>query len=156
MRLVDYMAEQGIPDPRDQYAFLNIKTFVFGERYSVLLRSGVSIDFDDLQSCLEVIDSEFTAQPIYVPSITIESTDSVKRADFGANKRLPDRVLKLAGMDTGSLIGDAAHRVLAVTPAGMSNAFPRPPLQFYTDDIMQAVTIYNLTQSWDQYAKGNL
>lgn len=143
-----------MPAPRtDRYDFVNIKAFTFGERYSVLLRSGVTIDFDDLETCLGVMATEFEAKPGYQPGIVITSTDDVKRAAFGQSKRV-DSIVQ--GAQTTSVLGDAAGRVLAVVPVVMSGAFPRPPLEYYTDQVVQAVTIYNLTQSWDQYSQANL
>lgn len=116
-----------------QYSYLrqDILCFSFGEVYEIKLKIGKSIGFTDLGDILEVMRAEFKAANAGA-AISFSEVDWSRRAGAGRMIR------KLVVTSHPLAVGDSCNIDTAV------------------EQVRRAVTMYNLTQSWDQFNKGNL
>lgn len=108
-----------------------VRAFVFGEYYLIELHNGKKFDVRDLDTILDIMRDEFELwREQWVPEMRIQSKS---RHTFN-------------GKD----------RTLEIIPALKGSFLPVPPVQRMVETVRRAVTIYNLTGSWDQFSKGNL
>lgn len=113
-----------------QYSYLRneILCFSFGDRYGIMLRLGKTIDFPDLEDILDVMTSEFK-------NARETATICFSQQQWGrAGAKVPRNLIVSAVSrdEQGEDIVDIAMKV------------------------RRAVTMYNLTQSWDQFLQSNL
>lgn len=140
MLLAAYLISNGYPNPwrtADSHSMHWIERFEFGDRYGIKCHTGKTFDFPDLEDILDVMRSEFMASG-RVPIIGFYSPAFMKRL-YSA----PPRVLTV----TANNIGDSAHAF------GHASTIRTEEV---VEQVRRAVTMYNLTQSWDQFTKGNL
>lgn len=118
----------------------HIQCFEFGERYVIRLHTGVSFDVPDLEDMLSIIEDEFYAAGKEV-LFKFNSIRAVRKPGVSpANHEPWTRVLLVSVPDVTFTIEKGMQRRNAAQVA----------------QIREAVTMYNLTQSWDQFSKGNL
>lgn len=138
MLLAEFLNVAGIVDgdvrtPMD----LNVvERFTFGERYLIERRGGATYDVPDLDVMLSIIHDEYKVwRRQMIPMMAI---DSIRKQPAS----------KLAGVD----------RVLTITSAAPNGFVPPPPLDAIVQKVKIAVTMYNLTGTWEQFnnTKGNL
>jgi hypothetical protein len=134
--------------------FENIGAWIFGERYQIITGTKEPgrfdmtdvFEFQDVATPLNILEAEFAPRSDVVPEMIV------------TNSRDIDRILKLP---TGTSMQDVANnglgmsgraddKVLVVRATLAHPAFPRPPLEAYVDMLRSQITMYNLTQSWDQ------
>jgi hypothetical protein len=175
MMLGAYLAGHGllpINNPAAS-AFSVIRTFLFGEEYTVelVLEGAVSsYRFPTLADALDVLRSEFSADPRFIPQVEIVDYKATYNPKFGEiakqvgaersgyrpEKMKNDRKVNYQRAFTQAqasqvpTFGAAPDRVLAVTRAERNINFPMPDIDFYIGDIEKAVTFYSLTGTWDQ------
>lgn len=117
-------------DRRKAVDLHQVRAFVFGKFYEIQLINGKTYDVRDLEVILSVIHDEFELwKHQWVPDVQIQSL---------GNFNSKNRQLVVKAEVKGSF--------LPVTI----------PTKTTIDRIRQAVTMYNLTGSWDQFNKGNL
>jgi hypothetical protein len=170
MLLAEYLASKGLLPAGSPVssAFSAIRAFLFGEEYTVeLMLDGEvsSYRFDDLNEALAVLRAEYDLDDRFVPEIEIVAYSRTRDPRFGilgsvASEKSGFNPTKLdtnvhtaafaAGAHTVPTFGPAPDRVLAVTRSERNLNFPRPPMEFYVEDIEKAVTFYSLTGNWDQ------
>lgn len=126
------IAHKSLDDERQVPVDLHqVRAFVFGESYLIAMKSGKSYDVRDLDTILDVMSGEFELwKTQWRPDINIVSRGNTKF--------------------------DGKTRVLEVTPAACGTFLPAPPVAKVVETVRRAVTIYNLTQTWDQFRQGNL
>lgn len=174
MLLAQYLAAKGhLPaGALAANSFAAIRAFLFGEEYTVELTLDADVHsyrFDTLDDALAVLASEFASDDRFLPEIQIVSYSKTRDRKFGqlaqvvGNEKtgysppaLRDPVkdalrFGFAAMPQVPTFGPAADRVLAVTRSERNLAFPAPEMEYYTEDIKQAVTYYSLTGNWDQF-----
>lgn len=112
-----------------------IKCFAFGEHYTIHMENGKGFSFQSLSDILDVMVSEFQAMPSMVPSMS-----------FGVHNQ--DKMYK---------VPHAKDRMLIVKPT-IQGDIPLPPgyVESVADTVRKAVTMYNLTQTWDSIHAENL
>jgi hypothetical protein len=103
-----------------------VKAFEFGEQYLIHMKNGKTFDVRDLDVMLEVLRDEF---------------------HLWRNQWVPE-------MELGSKF--KAARTLTVKAVEASTFVPAPPVQKFVDRLRKYITMYNLSGSWDQFAKENL
>lgn len=135
-------------------AFEDIGAFIFGERYQVITGERVVgkfsvtdvFEFQDLQSILDVLHTEFDPRTDIVPEMIITTSRDVDRV-----LALPHGTSIAVTASNGlGMKGTADERVLAVRAGPASPAFPRPPMESFIEMLRTQITMYNLTQSWEQ------
>lgn len=172
MRLGEYLAGRGLL-PMQAAAASNqsvIRAFLFGEEYTVELALDGAVSsyrFDTLDEALDVLQGEFDRAPKFLPEIQIVDYSKTRNAKFGlapavGNEKPNVKVAALKddqldalrymmqGLQQVPTFGPAASRVLAVTFAERNMAFPAPPVEFYAEEVREAVTYFSLTGTWDQ------
>jgi hypothetical protein len=137
MRLTEYIQQSNARmPPKDTLLTLpGIQWFAFGKSYTVQINDGgmCSYDFTDLDDMLAVVQGEFEAFPEYKMRIVLQARST-------------------------SQLGSASQReliVFAVT-GKQAEGYKDGILLQQIEMIRQSVTMYNLTQTWDQFNKGNL
>jgi hypothetical protein len=90
------------------------------------MKNGKTFDVRDLDVMLEVLRDEF---------------------HLWRNQWVPE-------MELGSKF--KAARTLTVKAVEASTFVPAPPVQKFVDRLRKYITMYNLSGSWDQFAKENL
>lgn len=137
MRLTEYLRQADVPLPviGSLLELPNIQFFAFGKSYTVQCTDGAfrSYDFTDLDDMLAVLQGEFEAYPEYKMRVVLQARST-------------------------SLLGSAASRELIVfhVSGRQAGEYGTQNIPKEIEKIRQAVTMYNLTQSWDQFNKGNL
>lgn len=137
-------------------AFEDIGAFIFGEKYQVMTGTregkGFSItdvfEFQDLQSILDILHDEFDPRTDCVPEMVLTTSrdlDRVLALPHGTSIAQPTPDTPGLGMK-----GTADERILVVRPGAASPAFERPTMECYIEMFRTQITMYNLTQSWDQ------
>lgn len=117
-------------DRRKAVDLHQVRAFVFGKFYEIQLINGKTYDVRDLEVILSIIHDEFELwKNQWIPEVQIKSL---------GNFNSKNRQLVVKAEVKGSF--------LPVTI----------PVKSTIDRIRHAVTMYNLTGSWDQYTKGNL
>lgn len=136
--------------------FDSIGAFIFGEKYQIITGTregairGFSVtdvfEFQDLATILNVLHDEFDPRTDVVPEMVITTSRDVDRV-----LALPHgtSVADTSAMGLG-MKGTADERILVVRPGRVSPAFERPTMDCYIDMFRSQITMYNLTQSWDQ------
>lgn len=157
MRLAEYMASQQPGAKASDFAPLtlaHISQFEFGQEYRVaLLNEGREAPIiPDAETMFEIIRTEFENDQSRVPMIEIKSLVKFRRPII--NKK---GAVLLAGAEPDTA-GTADSRVLCVVPVLPAGGGFLPPLglDHILEMLKRAVTMYNLTQSWDAFAKDNL
>jgi hypothetical protein len=108
-----------------------VRAFVFGESYMIAMKNGKSFDVRDLDDILGVLRDEFELwKEQWVPQIDI--------------------------VNFGTPTFNGKTRVLQVTAEQRGTFLPPPPVASVVQRVHMAVTMYNLTGSWDQFRQGNL
>lgn len=166
MLLIEYLYSQGMTDRAtrhpEQFRFANIKAFTFGERYLCHTYSGQVYDFDDLETILEVVATEFSVNPGHVPLISINTLAEVKDAAFGKSYRKSTRTPVSGDPEPEPAfgprrgIGQAKDRVMCAVPALQSGAIAMPHITHFIDTMRVAVVNFNLAGSWNMIDKDNL
>jgi hypothetical protein len=111
----------------------HVRAFVFGEYYLIELHTGKKFDVRDLDTILSILHDEF---------------------DLRREQWLPEMQIKSKSKSRHTFNGQ--DRALEVIPALKGSFLPVPPVQRVVETVRRAVTMYNLTGSWDQFNKGNL
>jgi hypothetical protein len=134
MLLAEFMklAHATTADDREVPVDLNqVTSFEFGDKYLIRMRSGKTLDVRDIDDILDIMRTEFTVwQEQWVPEALIVS----------ASKQ--------------SFV--AKDRYLSVTAVQKSGFLPAIPPDAAIERVRLAVTMFNLTGSWDQFNKSNL
>jgi hypothetical protein len=122
-----------LDDDRQQPVDLHqVRAFVFGESYLISLNNGKSYDVRELEDILSVLHDEFQLwHEQWIPGLQISQLPGVK----GLNGQ---------------------KRVLEVTAVERGVFLPPLPVMHTIERVRLAVTMFNLTGSWDQFSKGNL
>jgi hypothetical protein len=170
MLLADHLALRGhLPagSPASS-SFSAIRAFLFGEEYTVELTldgNVTSYRFDTLGEALDVLRGEFERDDRFIPEIGIIDYSKTRDPGFGivnlASGERPgynprhmtkDQITAMMAGTAAQVptFGPAPTRVLAVTRAERNEAFPRPPMEFYVEDIEKAVTFFSISGTWDQ------
>jgi hypothetical protein len=134
MLLADFVGRAQItldPDRQTPVDLHQVRAFVFGEYYLISMRSGKSYDVRELDDILSVMHDEFSLwKEQWVPGIEI-----VNWGKPGINGKT---------------------RVLQVTAEPKGTFLPPPPVEAKVALVRQAVTMFNIGGSWDQFEQGNL
>jgi hypothetical protein len=119
-----------IDDDRQEPVDLHkVRAFVFGEYYLIAMRNGKSYDVRDLETILAIMHDEFALwRNQWMPSVEIVS---------GAKLKGQERRLEVKAEQPGSFL-------------------PPPPVPSVVASVRRAVTMFNLTGSWDQFNRSNL
>lgn len=138
MLLAQYLTEvyPGSAVARTWHELAYGDTITFGERYLIRTAPGVSYDIPDLEEMLGIIRDEFMA--VYkVPDICFE--------------RRPNMSDPMAQRESSRAL------VIRVPAWQFVGAAPEYHVAMYISikRIRDAVTMYNLTQSWDHFDKEN-
>lgn len=170
MLLAQHLAQRGLlpaGSPASS-AFSAIRAFLFGEEYTVELALDGEVSsyrFDTLAEALDVLKAEFEKDERFVPDIQIVDYAKTRAASFGVvnlasgerpgftpKNMTPDQISAFLHGTANQVptFGPAPTRVMAVTRAERNLNFPRPPLEFYTEDIEKAVTFFSISGTWDQ------
>lgn len=138
MRLADYLGPDVVAKLNKPATLPFIDRFVFGEQYRIEMGGTVHV-LPDLELVLGIMREEFAATPGFHPSVVIGDVDA-------------------PGPGAAGKLGNAGRRVLFVAAVEDSNFLSPPPgmLGNMIEQIRAAVTLYNLTGSWDQFNTGNL
>lgn len=139
MRLIEYLKMADVPNAGKFLELPDIERFTFGEKYSVRTLVGVVFEFSDLEDILAVIRSEFSAYPNRRAQVTIQT-----RSKQG-----------LGAASSRELIVYSTDPALSITRQWEPHQSNKP-IDEQIDSIRSAVTMYNLTQTWEQFHKGNL
>lgn len=170
MKLADYVKSTGTPHA-GSLDLDRILGFVFGEKYQIItgivagFNNKVQIEgvfeFTDLPTILGILHDEFDPRTDVVPEMTITTSRDLDRvmglphgtavgatsvraataaAALGATPQTPGLGMK----------GSAEERILLVRAALRSPAFERPTMDCYIEMFRSQITMYNLTQSWEQ------
>lgn len=154
MKLSEFAATLPVGGRAPLTSFESIGAFIFGEKYQVMTGTregkGFSItdvfDFQDLQSILDVLDTEFDPRSDAVPEMIITTSRDVDRVlALPHGTSIADTTSNGLGMK-----GTADERVLVVRAGPPNPAFPRPPMESFIEMLRTQITMYNLTQSWEQ------
>lgn len=143
MRLVEYLKEAAVVVTGAK-TLMDVQCFSFGDIYKVVMKNGWACSFADLEDILSVMGSEFAVCPALRMRIAIQNrTLGSIRATSRELVVHPVEYHFLKGMEGEPFFGGGA-------------TFRNKPIAEQIDTIRQAVTLFNLTQSWDQFNKGNL
>ncbi len=140
MLLIEYL--RSIPTYTGSYgsstgsALHHIQQFEFGERYVIRMNSGKSFDIPDLDAMLDIINSEFVLAEV-MPFMSFSGVSTRSKSDPFGQRGTWDKML-------------------VVSAKRPDNPPPWNGMQAFLDKIRTAVTIYNLSDSWDSFTKGNL
>lgn len=135
-------------------AFEDIGAFIFGEKYQIITGTREPgkfsitdvFDFQDLPTILNILHDEFDPRTDCVPEMVLTTSrdlDKVLALPHGTS--IADTASNGLGMK-----GTADERILVVRPGPASPAFERPTMDCYIEMFRTQITMYNLTQSWDQ------
>lgn len=124
MLLAEYLRSVGVYTPfaTGGVSLPNIAYFWFGEHYEIRLAIGVTYNIPDLETMLDILRSEYIT--------------------YGGIPRV-DLIKRLRNSDASGLFINQANRVRL-------SSYPKEVDQVI-DQVRQAVTMYNLTQSWDNF-----
>ena len=150
--------------------FNSILGFVFGEKYQIITgRTGPTgrgiivenvFEFSDLQVILNILGDEFEPRTDVVPEMVITTSRDIDKmmgmphgTAIGASSMRAAAVAALGSTPQTpglGMKGTADDRILLVRQAPASPAFERPTMDCYLEMFRSQITMYNLTQSWDQ------